>query len=71
MKIQCIGMFAAAGTCFVFSGAWPVNPANAQAYWGYGVGYQGQGWQENDYGYGYIKHITLGTSKGLVTHKPT
>jgi hypothetical protein len=53
MKIQCIGMFAAAALALFLVAAWPVNAANAQAYWGYDVGYRGQGWQENDYGYGY------------------
>jgi hypothetical protein len=48
MRIQHIGMLAAA----VLVAAWPVNAANAQAYWGYGVGNRvwgyteaGQGWQ--------------------------
>ena len=50
MKIQCIGMFTAAVLALFLVAAWPVNAANAQAYWGYDVGYRGQGWQENDYG---------------------
>lgn len=41
MKIR-IGVFAAVTALALFlQAAWPVNAANAQAYWGYGVGYQG------------------------------
>ena len=43
-------MFAAAALALFLAAAWPVNAANAQAYCGYDVGYQRQGWQENDYG---------------------
>jgi hypothetical protein len=57
MKIR-IGMFAAAALALFLVAAWPVNAANAQAYWGYGVGNRvwgyteaGQGWQGNGYGY--------------------
>jgi hypothetical protein len=61
MRIHRIGMVAAAAAlASILVAAWPMNAANAQAYWGYGVGNRvwgyteaGQGWQGN--GYGYIK----------------
>ena len=65
-------MFAAMAAIALFLvAALPVNAANAQAYWGYGAGYQGgQDWQGKGYGYGYMKHIVLGISRGLVMHRP-
>ena len=39
MRIQSIGMVTTAAALALFLlAAWPVNAANAQAYWGYGVG---------------------------------
>jgi hypothetical protein len=68
MRIQHIGMLAAA----VLVAAWPVNAANAQAYWGYGVGNRvwgyteaGQGWQGSGYGYGYYQAYSAGYQQGL------
>jgi hypothetical protein len=73
MRIQRIGMLAAAGALALFLvAAWPVNAANAQAYWGYGVsGYTetetGQSWQANGYGYepGYYQAYSAGYHQGL------
>jgi hypothetical protein len=42
-----------------------VNAVNAQAYWGYGVGYQGQGWHGNGYGYGYYQAYGAGYEQGF------
>jgi hypothetical protein len=73
MKIH-IGMFAAVTALALFLvAASPVNIANAQAYWGYGVGYQGasgytetgQGWHANGYGYGYYQTYSAGYQQGL------
>ena len=46
---------------------------DAQAYWGYSVGYQGvlgyietgQGWRGNGYGYGYYQAYSAGYQQGL------
>ena len=60
MRIQRIGMLAAAAALPLFLVAWPANAADAQSYWEYGAGNRvwgytetGQGWQGN--GYGYVK----------------
>jgi hypothetical protein len=63
-------MFAAAALALFLVAAWPVNAANAQAYWGYGVsGYTetetGEGWQGNGYGYGYYQAYGVGYQQGL------
>jgi hypothetical protein len=67
-----IGMFAAAALALFLVAVWPVNAANAQAYWGYGVGNRvsgytetGQGWQGNGYGYGYYQAYSAGYQQGL------
>jgi hypothetical protein len=61
-------MFVTIALAFFLVAAWPVNAANAQAYWGYGVsGYTetetGQGWQWN--GYGYYQAYMAGYQQGL------
>jgi hypothetical protein len=66
-------MVAAAGLASILVAACPVNAANAQAYRGYGKGYQGvwgytetgQGWQGNGYGYGYYQAYSAGYQQGL------
>jgi hypothetical protein len=55
MRIHRIEMFAAAGS---------VCAANAQAYWGYGMGYRVQGWQGVGYAYGYQAY-SAGYQQGL------
>jgi hypothetical protein len=74
MRIQRIGMLAAAGLALFLVAARPVNAANAQSYWGYGVGNRvwahtetGQGWQGNGYGYelGYYQAYSTGYQQGL------
>jgi hypothetical protein len=60
MRIQRIGMFAAAAAlASILVAAWPVNAANAQAYWGYGVGNRVWGITEagQGNGYGYVKEF--------------
>ena len=45
-----------------------MNAANAQTYWGYGMGYQVQGSQGNGYGYGYYGYhqaYSAGYQQGL------
>jgi hypothetical protein len=73
MKIH-IGMLAVAAALALFLvAAWPVNAADAQAYWGYRAGYQGgwgytearQGWQGSGYGYGYYQAYSAGYQQGL------
>jgi hypothetical protein len=40
MRIYRIGIFATAVLSSILVAAWPLNAANAQAYWGYGAGHQ-------------------------------
>jgi hypothetical protein len=75
MRIRRIGMLAAAALASILVAAWPVDAAYAQAYWDYGIGYEGasgytetrQGWQANGYGYelGYHQAYSAGYQQGL------
>jgi hypothetical protein len=74
MRIQRIGMLAAAAALALFLvAAWPVNAANAQAYWGYRVGNPGvwgytetgQRWLENGYEYWHYQEYSAGYQQAL------